>query len=136
MDMLTGQSAAHWAQRLVEHEYQHMEGSMDKQVFDAMLTDVAAHFTTPREVQRHTDLSRPQKLKLLQQWDYDMQLLLAASDESMTSSDTSKSGAVAERIAELRRVQAELGAAHDPEAAGPGKVAGPMVETHGGAGRK
>ncbi|HEX9449084.1 MAG TPA: hypothetical protein VF920_13935 [Dongiaceae bacterium] len=101
---------------------------MEKHAFEAMLTDVATHFATPRDILVNKELSRPQKLKLLQQWDYDMQLLLAASDENMPNTDDSKSGAVAERIAELRRVLSELGAAHDPEAAGPSKVAAPVVD--------
>ena len=101
---------------------------MDKKTFEGMMTDVAKHFATPQALLEDQDLTRPQKLKLLEQWDYDMQLLLTASEENMPSPDGSQSGQVAVRIADLRRVLAELGAAHDPEAAGPGKVAGTVVE--------
>lgn len=96
---------------------------MEKHDFDSLLADVAKHFATPDDVMQSTNLTRSQKVKLLEQWDYDMQLLLTASDESMTSNDGGKSGAVAEWITELRKIRAQLGAAHDPEAAGPGKVA-------------
>jgi hypothetical protein len=100
-----------------------MESTMETPTFDSMSMDVAKHFATPKDILVDQTLTRSQKIKLLQQWDYDMQLLLAASDESMTNSDVSKAGAVAERIRALRLALAELGAAHDPEASGPAKVA-------------
>lgn len=96
---------------------------MENQPFDSLLSDVAKHFATPRDILVEPALTRPQKVKLLEQWDYDMQLMLTASEESMTNNNSHKAGAVAERIRELRKLRAELGAAHDPEAAGPGKVA-------------
>lgn len=103
---------------------------MDKKSFEAMLTDVETHFVTPKDILVDNELTRTQKIKLLEQWDYDMQLLLAASEENMPNPDSRNSGKVAECIADLRRVMAELGVAHDLEAAGPGKVSASAVETH------
>ena len=101
---------------------------MDKKTFETMLTDVAKHFATPQEIVMDQALTRPQKLKLLEQWDYDMQLLLTASEENMPNTNRSEGGQVAVCIADLRKAMADLGAAHDPEAAGPGKVGAAVVE--------
>jgi len=101
---------------------------MEKKTFESMMVDVGKNFAKPRDIVADETLSRPQKLKLLEQWDYDMQLLLTASEENMPSNDGSSSGDVAERIKDLRAAMADLGAAHDPDAAGPGKVAGAVVD--------
>lgn len=101
---------------------------MEKKSFEDMLTDVGKHFAKPRDIVADDRLTRPQKLKLLEQWDYDMQLLLTASEENMPSNDGSSSGNVAENVKELRKAMADLGAAHDPDAAGPGKVGAAVVD--------
>lgn len=107
---------------------------MDKKSFEDMLTDVAKHFAQPQDLVDDKDLTRPQKLKLLEQWDYDMQLLLTASEENMPAGDGGSSGKVAETVKALRKAMADLGAAHDPDAGGPGKVGGPVVDTQRKAG--
>jgi hypothetical protein len=101
---------------------------MDNKTYESMLADVAKHFGKPHDIVVDDRFNRPQKVKLLEQWDYDMQLLLTASEENMPSADGSSSGKVAEQVKELRKAMAELGAAHDPDAAGPGKVGGSAVD--------
>ena len=101
---------------------------MDKKPFEDMLTDVAKHFAKPQDIVHDDRLTRPQKLKLLEQWDYDMQLLLTASEENMPSADGGSTGGVAEQVKALRKAMADLGAAHDPDAAGPGKVGAPVLD--------
>ena len=107
---------------------------MDKKSFDGMQTDVAKHFAKVQDLVDDENLTRPQKVKLLEQWDYDMQLLLTASEENMPNSDSGSSGKVAETIKQLRQALTDLGAAHDPDAAGPGKVGGPVVDPQRRAG--
>lgn len=101
---------------------------MEARHFEPLLTDVAKHFDRPRDIQADERFTREQKLKLLEQWDYDLQLLLTASEENMPSGDTGTTGKTSEQVTELRHVLAELGAPHDPEAVGPGKVGTPVVD--------
>lgn len=101
---------------------------MDNKTYEGMLTDVAKHFKKPHDIVVDDRFTRPQKVKLLEQWDYDMQLLLTASEENMPSGDGGSTGAVAEQVKELRKAMTELGAAHDPDAVGPGKVGGSVVD--------
>ncbi|MET1026934.1 MAG: hypothetical protein ABWY00_07190 [Dongiaceae bacterium] len=99
---------------------------MQKTQFEEMLVDVGKYFKSPDELISSGDLTRPQKLKLLEQWDYDMQLLLTASEENMTGS-TDSTAASAHKVTEIRKALSDLGAEHDPEATGPGKVGASVV---------
>jgi len=49
-----------------------------------LMGDVALHFKHPDEITSNKDFSRQQKIKLLRQWEHDLQLLLVASEENMT----------------------------------------------------
>lgn len=101
---------------------------MEARHFEPLLTDVAKHFAKPGDILGDDRFTRQQKLKLLEQWDYDLQLLLTASEENMPSGDSSASGKVSEQVVELRHVLSELGAPHDPEAVGPAKIGAPVVD--------
>ncbi|HVJ40626.1 MAG TPA: hypothetical protein VM639_03985 [Dongiaceae bacterium] len=101
---------------------------MEGRHFEPLLTDVAKHFAKPQDILTDERFTRQQKLKLLEQWDYDLQLLMTASEENMPSSDSNASGKVSEQVVELRHVLSELGAPHDPEAVGPGKVGVTVVD--------
>jgi len=103
---------------------------MEARHFEPLLTDVAKHFGRPQDILADGRFTRQQKLKLLEQWDYDLQLLMTASDENMPSGDSAATGKTSEQVTELRQVLTELGAPHDPEAAGPSKVGAPVVEKH------
>ncbi|HWT98666.1 MAG TPA: hypothetical protein VN229_13660 [Terriglobales bacterium] len=103
---------------------------MEARHFEPLLTDVAKHFGRPQDILADERFTRQQKLKLLEQWDYDLQLLMTASEENMPSGDDTSSGRTSEQVTELRQVLIELGAPHDPEAVGPGKVGTPVVEKH------
>jgi len=100
---------------------------MEKQQFEEMLADVGKHFSSPDALIAASDLTRPQKLKLLEQWDYDMQLLLTASEENMTGGGTDATATSADQVTQIRNAMKELGAEHDPEATGPGKVGAAVV---------
>ncbi|WP_374369693.1 hypothetical protein [Dongia sp.] len=106
-----------------------MTAKMPKQDFETAMQDVAKAFGSPAELLAADHLDRVQKLKLLQQWDYDLGLLLVAGEENMTGPG---SGATSERLRAVRDAIARLGADKDPEKSPTGKVSSvkiPEAET-------
>jgi hypothetical protein len=102
-----------------------MEGTMDKQDFEKAVLDVSKVFDAPEDICHHADLTREQKLKLLQQWEYDLQLLLVAAEENMPSQGkTSEPGNTAELVQRIHKIVAQMGAEADPEKGGPAKAGG------------
>jgi len=102
-----------------------MEGMMDKQDFEKALLDVSKVFSSPENIFDHADLTREQKLKLLQQWEYDLQLLLVAAEENMPAQGkTSEPGKTADLIQRIHKLVAKMGAEADPEKTGPAKAGG------------
>lgn len=83
----------------------------DKQ-FDTAMQDVAKAYGSPAALLADDDLTRPQKLKLLQQWDYDLGLLLVAAEENMAGPG---SGATSERLRVVRDAIKLLGVEADPD---------------------
>ena len=79
---------------------------MQTKQFDAAMQDVAKVYQSPADLLADDDLSRPQKLKLLQQWDYDLGLLLVAAEENMAGPD---SGKASERLRAVRDAIKRLG---------------------------
>lgn len=101
-----------------------MEGKMDKQDFDKALLDVSKVFDAPEDI-GSADLTREQKLRLLQQWEYDLQLLMVAAEENMPSQGkTSEPGRTAELMQRIHKIVAQMGAEADPEKGGPSKAGG------------
>lgn len=108
-----------------------MTAKMPKQDFETAMQDVAKAFGSPAELLAADHLDRVQKLKLLQQWDYDLGLLLVAGEENMTGPG---SGATSERLRAVRDAIARLGADKDLEKSPTGKVSSvkiPEAETKG-----
>lgn len=102
-----------------------MEGPMDKQDFDKAVLDVSKVFDSPEDICQHADLTRDQKLKLLQQWEYDLQLLLVAAEENMPAQGkASEAGNTAELVRRIHKLVAQMGAEADPEKGGPAKAGG------------
>jgi hypothetical protein len=104
---------------------------MDKQEFEKALLDVSKAFASPEDICHHADLTREQKLKLLQQWEYDLQLLLVAAEENMPrqaetgdTTETTEPGDTAELVRRIHKLVAEMGAQADPEKTGPAKAGG------------
>jgi hypothetical protein len=98
---------------------------MEKQAYEKVLGDVSKHFKTPEDLFRATDLTRQQKLELLKQWDYDLQLLMVASEENMPAPPTGKgSGRTSEIVRQVHDMVQRLGAENDPDKAGPAKAGG------------
>lgn len=105
---------------------------MDQMRFDEMLGDVAKHFKQPADIVDAEDLTKQQKCKLLQQWDYDLQLLLTASEENMTGGGTDATATTADTVTQLRNAMKELGVERDPDATGPAKIGSPVDKTANG----
>ena len=98
---------------------------MNKQDFEKALLDVSKVFDSPEDIGSHPDLTREQKLKLLQQWEYDLQLLLVAAEENMPSQgSTAEPGRTAELVRRIHKLVAQMGAEADPEKTGPAKAGG------------
>ena len=100
---------------------------MNQEQFETAMQDVSKAYGNPAKLLADDDLSRSQKLKLLQQWDYDLGLLLVAAEENMTGPGSS---VTAERLRTVRDAIKLLGVDTDPEdpqAASNGKVAGVAI---------
>lgn len=98
---------------------------MDKQDFEKALLDVSKVFGSPEDITAQVDLTREQKLKLLQQWEYDLQLLLVAAEENMPAQGkTNEPGETAELVQRIHKLVAQMGAEADPEKTGPAKAGG------------
>jgi hypothetical protein len=69
---------------------------------------------------------------LLQQWEYDLQLLLVASEENMPSQGKSAAtGDTAELVRQIHEIVVQMGAEADPEKSGPAKSGGIDVQGEG-----
>lgn len=99
---------------------------MDQQSFDELVADVSKHFATPDAVLTAETLTREQKLAVLRQWEYDLQLLQVATEENMTGD--SPPGANAEIIRQVHAAAAKLGADLDPDGRGAGKSGGAIKD--------
>jgi hypothetical protein len=101
---------------------------MQTRQFETAMQDVAKAYGSPADLLADDDLTRAQKLKLLQQWDYDLGLLLVAAEENMAGPD---SGKTSERLRAVRDAIKRLGVEADPEetASSPNKMgAAPIPE--------
>ena len=96
-----------------------MADRQDNDAYEEMFGDVAAHFASPADIVDAPDLARDRKIALLKQWDYDLQLLLTASEENMPGDSP---GDTAEKIRQVHKALATLGVKPDPQKTGPGKV--------------
>lgn len=102
-----------------------MEGIMDKQDFEKALLDVSKVFESPEDICHQADLTREEKLSLLQQWEYDLQLQLVAAEENMPAQGkTSEPGKTAELVQRIHKLVAQMGAEANPEKTGPAKAGG------------
>lgn len=102
---------------------------MNSEDFERALLDVSKAFAAPEEIAERDDLTREQKVKLLQQWEYDVELLLVASEENMPSKEAGSeaTGSSADLVQRIHRLLTELGASADPERSGPAKSTGVEV---------
>lgn len=82
-----------------------------------LLGDVSSHFARPHDIVVSDQFTRDQKIQLLQHWEHDLQLLMVASEESMT-------GALPGQTAEQMKAVCDALSALEGlrRAAGPAKV--------------
>ena len=99
---------------------------MDQQSFDKLVGDVAQHFATPDALLAEESLTREQKLALLRQWEYDLHLLLVATEENMTGD--APPGANAEQIRQVHAAAEKLGAQLDTDGGGAAKTGAVIKE--------
>jgi hypothetical protein len=52
--------------------------------FESAFLDVGRAFAHPEDISAARDISAAQKVKLLQNWEYDLRLMQVAADENMT----------------------------------------------------
>lgn len=83
---------------------------MDQAKFSEALSDVAKAFAGPEEIVTSGDLTRSQKVQLLEQWERDLRQLLVASEENMAGPGQGDS---AERLRQVRDALGRLGATED-----------------------
>ena len=96
---------------------------MDQEKFDKLVVDVSKHFATPEALIASKDLTREQKLSLLWQWEYDLQLLQVATEENMTSAgDANTAGANAEKMRAVHKAAEQLGVEPHSEKSGAAKT--------------
>lgn len=77
---------------------------------EAALHDPAAQFQSPADVARNLELTRVQKLKILQQWELDARALATAEEEGMAGGERSR----------LQQVRAALESLEAPSSTGEG----------------
>jgi hypothetical protein len=63
----------------------HTHGGSMPSRFTRALAGANLVFDHPREIVQAADLSRDQKIKLLEEWDYDLRLKMVATEENMPS---------------------------------------------------
>ncbi|TWB13992.1 MULTISPECIES: hypothetical protein [Nitrospirillum] len=90
---------------------------MMSQDLGRLLGDVSSHFERPHDIVVSDQYTREQKIQLLQHWEHDLQLLMVASEESMTGATP---GQTAEQMKAVCDALSALGGLERPS--GPGKV--------------
>ena len=87
--------------------------------FKTALLNPSAVFKSPEEVISNSDLTRAQKVEILQRWEYDVRQLQVADEESMTAP-------VPERVTldVVLKALRKLGAPADMEHSAPTKQGG------------
>jgi len=89
--------------------------------FERACANVKAEFDSPAAIVAATDLKREEKVKLLQEWDYDLRLRMVASEENMPAATMRADTKVGDQLQEVSRCLAELGAP-EPSANGAAKT--------------
>lgn len=92
-------------------------------LFDDALKNIDKVFETPRAILASPDFDRTEKIKLLQNWDYDVRLRLVASEENMTGIEPQ--GTNSERLREIGEALEALGVVADDKGTGSSKTGAP-----------
>ena len=91
---------------------------MSDQAFQEALSDVATRFRTVDALLATTEFDRRQKIKLLQQWEHDLRLMMVATEENMgNQTGRTPQGSSAETFRAVRHALDELDAPKKPDGA-------------------
>lgn len=71
---------------------------MDSEAYEKALLDPSGTFGEPEAVVRHTDLTRGQKIAILERWQHDAEEIAVAQQEGMSGGDTTHARAVARAL--------------------------------------
>lgn len=92
--------------------------------FEEMMADVGKIYADADDIVADDDLTRPQKVKLLRQWELDLRENLVATEENMAAAG-SPEGRSAELLRSVRKALMALGDVSDrKEASAPNKTGG------------
>jgi hypothetical protein len=84
---------------------------------DTLLGDVSRYFDSPHDLFVTDQLNRAEKILLLRHWEHDLQLIMVASEENMT---TDLPPTTAHQFSEVKAALVALGDVAEPS--GPAKV--------------
>lgn len=85
--------------------------------FERALSNVKSEFDSPTAVAIATDLKHEEKVKLLKEWDYDLRLMMVASEENMPAESAKSESKVADQLQEVSKCLSQLGANEKTEGA-------------------
>jgi hypothetical protein len=97
-----------------------MNSSEPEPTYENALREPGSVYRSPEAVAEDPNLSIPQKLRILQQWEYDVREAEVASEENMDGADSID-------LARILRLQQKLGAVFDPEHHDGGKQGGSSI---------
>jgi hypothetical protein len=98
-----------------------MTTSPVKTRFQEALRDVSQVFDDPHSILAADDLTREQKIALLEQWETDLRLLLVATEENMPGTGSGRS---AELLTRVRKAMQSLGVTGPDDIAGAANKSG------------
>lgn len=78
--------------------------------FERALSNVKSEFDSPTAITNAPDLNHDEKVKLLQEWDYDLRLMMVASEENMPAENARADTKVADLLQEVSKCLSQLGA--------------------------
>lgn len=87
------------------------------QRFERALGKIKTEFDSPAAIANATDLKHDEKIKLLKEWDYDLRLMMVASEENMPAETTRADTKVADELQEVSKCLSQLGANEKTEGA-------------------
>jgi len=93
---------------------------MQERRYDMAKGDVSKVFAAPQEIVDAEDLSTPEKIDLLRNWELDLRSILVAAEEGMTRD---RPGGTGETLGHVRSALEALGASNK-DAAAPNKAGG------------
>ena len=81
--------------------------------------DVSDCYKVPERITTDTGMNRREKIELLREWRYDMELQMVATEENMAAPQSKESG---ETIRQIDKALSKLGVEVDGEKSSPGKT--------------